>query len=543
MALKPPTIASVLASTSVATPSTSSPSSSSSGGSSTASVNQAQYELNKQKAAEREAARQAAWNVTISAEIVPEAPTYRFIWWATPDQMSQAQSATEKYNATYWGKAPWVYTATSPTTTTVNTNVNWKPPANVQVWKLVSDFKIWLDSAKGDRTSYNNSINYDKLSDKEKLVADRLFDTNKKKEDELIKATPVVVPSVTTWDWKNLTPVVDKNSIAGIRAANPWMSVEDARAESLRRKLTPTETKKTADDTYIETSTTLWDKIKTQAELDREAQLATAEENKRIADQYNNDLIVENQNALAKFETEQNNLVKDFEWNRLNQVQGDLRRILLERGVDVSKVTPEQLIALSGQVGVGAFKDISSAKERATNSINTARDNALAKISQLKSNNVLNQTQYNTAVADINSKTEAQKNNLDLKLAELKFGIQTNAETTAKTDTANAVQNVLATASSLGVTGTQMGIVKDLIANAKTTPEALSALLTELQNKSSALYTTLKSKEDSATKQQVFANALKEYEAQTDRIKAQASMASANRPSSSSSTKKTVEPV
>ena len=68
----------------------------------------------------------------------------------------------------------------------------------------------------------------------------------------------------------------------------------------------------------------------------------------------------------------------------------------------------------------------------------------------------MNETQYNTAVADINSKTAAQKNNLDLKLAEIKFGVQTNAEATAKTDAANAVSNVLATAASLGVTGTQM---------------------------------------------------------------------------------------
>jgi hypothetical protein len=184
------------------------------------------------------------------------------------------------------------------------------------------------------------------LSQNEKNIADRLFDTKKKKEDELSPVVPVT-------PGKNLTPKVDPNSIAGIRAANPGMSIADARAESLKRKLSPTTpVVKSADDTYTDVLTTTTDKIKTQAELDREAQLATAEENKRIAQEYNDSLIAENQNALAKFETEQNNLLKEFEGNRLNQVQGDLRRLLLERGVDVSKITPEQLIALSGQVGV-----------------------------------------------------------------------------------------------------------------------------------------------------------------------------------------------
>jgi len=541
MALKPPSISSVLASNSVATPPTSSSSApSSSTSSSNASItanNKAQLELNKQKAAEREAARQANLPTIQWGEIVPEAPRFNFIGWATPEMIAEADAATAKYNAQFWGRTPWLYPIT-PEKKSVNTNsnispsnktqLNWKPPASVQVWKLVSDFKLGLDSAKWDRTAYNNNINYDTLSANQKLIADNIFDSKKKKEDEL-SPVPPVTPG------KNLIPKLDQNSIAGIRAANPGMTIAQAAEELKKRKLTPPTTteNKTAGDIYSEDLTAKTEKVKTQAEIDKEAQLATAAENKRISEQYNNDLINENQNALVRFETEQNNLLKEFEWNRLNQVQGDLRRLLLEKWVDVSKITPEQLIALSGQVGVNAFKDISSAKERATTSINTARDNALAKISQLKANNVLNQTQYNTAVADINSKTEAQKNNLDLKLAEIKFGIQTNKEATTKTDTANAVANVLATAQTLGVTGTQMGIVKNLIANAKTTPEALTALLTELQNQNSPLYTTLKSKEDAAVKQQVFANALKEYEAETDRMKAQASVTSANRPRSS----------
>jgi hypothetical protein len=81
-----------------------------------------------------------------------------------------------------------------------------------------------------------------------------------------------------------------------------------------------------------------------------------------------------------------------------------------------------------------------------------------------------------------------------------------------------------------------MGLVQQFIANAKTTPEALNRMLSELQNPNSPLYTTLKSSEDAAKKKAQFDAALKQYEAETDRIKANASMTSANRPRSSGST-------
>lgn len=118
----------------------------------------------------------------------------------------------------------------------------------------------------------------------------------------------------------------------------------------------------------------------------------------------------------------------------------------------------------------------------------------------------------------------------------MKFGVATNKEATQKTDAQNAVANILSTAQSLGVTGTQMGLVQKFIADAKTTPEALNKMLSELQNPNSALYTTLKSNETASAKKAQFDAALKQYEAETDRMKAQASVASANRPRAAGST-------
>lgn len=434
-----------------------------------------------------------------------------------------------------FSKRGWVNTAS--TTTEPNKVVTPTISQKVQVGKLVSDFKVWLGSAWGDRAKYYNNINYDSLSPNAKVVADRLFDSKKKDEEN----TTVSVPVPRTW-LKTVTPSVPADSVAGIRAANPWMSIAAARAEAEKRRLAKVDTTTTTTTPtdfrteYTDETKKVIDEIKAQNEKDKADQIAAAEANRKLAQEYNDSMITEHQNALTQFENDQNNLVSQYEGNRLNQVQWDLRRVLLERGVDVSKVTPEQLIALSGSVWVNAFNDISSAKEKAKASIETARQNALSKISQLKANNVLNQSQYNTAVADINSKSATANNNLDLKFAELKFWVASNKEAEAKTDTQNAVANILSTAQTLGVTGTQMGLVQQFIANAKTTPEALSRLLAELQNPSSPLYTTLKSNEAAATKKAQFDAALKQYEAETDRIKANASMTSANRPRSSWST-------
>lgn len=316
------------------------------------------------------------------------------------------------------------------------------------------------------------------------------------------------------------------------------MTIADARAESLKRRTsnvtTTTPTEPVDYQTEYQTeSETIANRIKDQADRDAAEQKMVEEEKRQRSEDYNREQEDTTNNALATFEADQKNLLKEYEGNRLNQVQGDLRQVLISRGVDISKVTPEQLIALSGTVGANAFGDISAAKTKATNAIDQARQTALAKIAQLKANKVLNDTQYSTAIADINSKTAAQKNNLDLKLAELKFGINTNKAAETKTDQQNAVQNILSTAQAIGVTGSQLGIVQKFIANAKTTPDALNAFLTELQNPNSTLYTTLKSSEDAAVKQAQFANQLKQYEAETDRIKADASMTSANRPRSS----------
>jgi ABC-type transporter MlaC component len=103
------------------------------------------------------------------------------------------------------------------------------------------------------------------------------------------------------------------------------MSIPEARAEAEKRRLarvTPTTTAPTDfRDDYTKETKDVIDTIKAQNDADKKAQLDAAEQNKKLAEEYNNSMISEHQNALTQFENDQNQLVSQYEGNRLNQVQ------------------------------------------------------------------------------------------------------------------------------------------------------------------------------------------------------------------------------
>jgi len=76
---------------------------------------------------------------------------------------------------------------------------------------------------------------------------------------------------------------------------------------------------------------------------------------------------------------------------------------LTQRGVDISKLAPEQITALSGEQGVKAFADIYTAKEKSKSNIKAARDKTVAELQRLRGNKVISENSYNTQVASINT--------------------------------------------------------------------------------------------------------------------------------------------
>ena len=66
------------------------------------------------------------------------------------------------------------------------------------------------------------------------------------------------------------------------------------------------------------------------------------------------------------------------------QVVGNIRARLLQRGIDISKIPAEQLIALSDEVGVAAFNDIYKNKEDTLNRILAKEEGAMNKLNELR---------------------------------------------------------------------------------------------------------------------------------------------------------------
>lgn len=168
-------------------------------------------------------------------------------------------------------------------------------------------------------------------------------------------------------------------------------------------------------------------------------------------------------NERDTFVAEQEKLATDTESNRLNQVRGNIMQVLASRGVDISKLSPEQIVALSGEQGAKAFMDITDVREKTKSNIKQARDTALTRLNDLRQRKAISTSAYEKNVANINSQAEAAKLNADKNASSQIFALtQTKTEQgrTDATQRANAVTNI---ASMLGLSGSQIAPVLSLI--------------------------------------------------------------------------------
>ena len=463
--------------------------------SSTKAQNQAQLELNKQKAAAKQDIRNlqnqpATW-MTTSWYVMDERDSgnwyiNKWVQYQAVDQAGNISIWKDKWTAEAglnqygWVAStdiwvnPLAYAKSTKPSSSVSTgnklqtfwDLNDTKTPKTNVGRITSDALGALRDSKWDRASFDTSINYAGLTDEEKKKADMLFNnfsTSLKKQEEKRMKDPTYAYTKTLTEWEKAT--LEQNK-------------KDTKEELEAKKQS-----KEKLDTFVSSENAI------------------------------------EENAFNTFETTQNDLLRNYEGNRLNQVQGNLRRALLNRWVDVSKIPQEQLIALSGEIGAQAFSDISAAKERAVNAIETARQNKIAKVRQLNAQKVLSDQQYEEAVADINSKSAALDTNTKLKFAETVFWLQTTKEAQDKTEKQNAVQNALSTAQALWVKGSQFGVVSDYL-NKATSADAINTMVSSLNDPASPLYTILKSNEDAASKAAQFENQIKLMEAQAKLISA-----------------------
>jgi len=226
-------------------------------------------------------------------------------------------------------------------------------------------------------------------------------------------------------------------------------------------------------------------------EADQKTLSDTLTANKLASDNYYADIEKEANDFQANYEKEQNDLFSWYESSRLNNVRGQIYQTLAARGVDISKIPPEQLIALSGQVGVAAFNDIYQAKERTKNNILNAAKAKLEKLQALKREKLLNDSQYNERVQSVISTAKNNRANIDKSFANSLLGLkETSLAKSMETQTniSNTLSNV---GNALKLNPDQFGILAKFN-NFQWTPAELSQAITkEASDKNSALFKAL----------------------------------------------------
>lgn len=159
------------------------------------------------------------------------------------------------------------------------------------------------------------------------------------------------------------------------------------------------------------------------------------------------------QTELKDYQTELQTAQTGFESNRMNQVRSQIIQSLAARGIDVSTVPPEQLIALSGEVGVSAFNDVYEKKTAMQARIRDAKDKALTQMRELRGKKALNEDEYKKAVTDLNVAESTKRRELDTAFNNAFLGLADSSITrkdTAQTQALNVLNTIGIAPSKLG---------------------------------------------------------------------------------------------
>ena len=119
-----------------------------------------------------------------------------------------------------------------------------------------------------------------------------------------------------------------------------------------------------------------------------------------------------------------------------------MRANLLARWVDISNIAPEQLIALSDEVGAKAFEDIYQNKQATLNAITAKQEAATAKLNQLKESGAVAEKEYNNLKATIDSTFAKTKQEIQRAYVNDIFGIADTARTKKQAQEESAVNTI-----------------------------------------------------------------------------------------------------
>jgi hypothetical protein len=204
-------------------------------------------------------------------------------------------------------------------------------------------------------------------------------------------------------------------------------------ADQIAKKSSTTDEEKNKGKSILQQQQELLDQKDAQSKIDKEKDiaritqdentlLATKQKNKEVTDKYFSDIEAQENDYFNQYEAEQNKLLSEGEGTQLNQVRSQIYQALAARGVDISKMPPEQLIALSGDIGTKAFSNIYQMKENVKNRILEKSREKLNRLNDLKSKKTINENEYNEAVQSVNSAANLQRSDVDKQFAQAILG-------------------------------------------------------------------------------------------------------------------------
>ena len=351
------------------------------------------------------------------------------------------------------------------------------PTPRTQIWNYVSSFKNALGSSS-TRDDYNKTINYDTLTNQQKKIADRIFTMGEKSG----KLKPIDI-----YDDRQKALEEEK------KKTQKYYDDEVARQ------------KKAEDDALAQDKANI-----TQQESDITD----------LRDEY-----IANEEAR----------LKDTETNRLNQVRWNIMQVLAQRGVDISKLSPEQIVALSGEQGAKAFMDIADARDAAKAKIENAKQNALAKLSELRNAKAISEKTYAKNIASINSQAEAAKLSADQNASSQIFAIATTKDQQARQDSTQRVNAVTNMASTLGLSGSQIAPLLKLIDTKWYGPQQVQAIANMLSDPNSQISKSVAANMTAAQKAALLKAQIELQDSNAKLITANAAMVRANKSWSSGS--------
>lgn len=459
--LAPPSLSTVLQSNTIQSAPVSNTNTASSSWSSTATKESNAAKLAAIRAANQAKSEYITWEATISTPTKIELwwPYYSFTrdwvqygWIWTPSLESLPQDVLDKKYRIWSSNAESntikpIKTTTPRTPTATSDTINgvrktYVPRVNTKA------FTESLGKARS-RAEYNAWINYDELDEQSKKIADRYYIAAEK--------AGKLLPPKDIYEER--------------------MDVETEEAK------------------------------KTRETLEKQKEEMTAAEKKSLDETIFNDIdpaISQTESERDTFIAEQEKLAADTESNRLNQVRGNIMQVLAARGVDISKLSPEQIVALSGEQGAKAFMDITDIREKTKSNIKQARDNALARLNDLRQRKAISKSAYERNVANINSQAETAKLNADRNASAQIFALTQTKTEQGRTDATQRVNAVTNMASMLGLSGSQIAPILNLINTRWSGTEQVEAIARMMADPNSQVSKSLAANMSAAQQEALF---------------------------------------